>query len=374
MKNCILRTNGWRLVIVVVGILQNLEECNLKTLINDYKIAAQAIGKGVDREHPGIVAATLKSIVGDQGPDVYRDIPQLVDYLKEKNIRDCAIKQVELVLYGSSLVRYLDRLSGGLSAVDINNIVLTAEQAGLSSKAARKTVSDILYSLSVPQQTIDLSTNELAEQTSGGGLYVPPVAYEKEIAKFRRKIQQDQELSEQEFSELNKFVIAGIPVAYTLMGAVYLKGLGVPANQDTALEKLKYAASHGDAEAYGLLGDLYFDHDNMRAFEFYSRPGAMALNEERCDRFRRLHKVKRFHRLQAILFSVLMLVIALFMYIFRASVITGTHIPALIVCTVINLVATSVLWVVHIKNPYQDLRALALPYLITFFVYAQIII
>lgn len=351
-----------------------MEESNLKTLLNDYRIVAQAINRGINQEPPGIVAATLKRIVAEKGPDVYRNVPQLVDQLQGTNIRDCAIKQVELVLYGSSLVRYLDRLNSGLSAIDINNIVLTAEQAGLSSKAARKTVSDILYSLSVPQLTTDLSAIELAEQTMGGSAYVPPSVYENQLDKMRRKIRNSQVLTAQEFSDLNLFANAGIPAAYTLLGTVYLQGLGVPEDQDTALEKLKYAASHGDAEAYGMLGDYYFDRDNMKAFELYTRPGAMALSEDRWERFRRLHKVKRFHRMQAICVTAVALLLALFMLVFRSSAITGAHTAAWIVCTVLNFVLTIVVWLVHSRNPYQDLRALILPYIVMFFVYAQIII
>ncbi len=355
----------------------------MRGLINDYKLAAEAIvrketaeviTRKVVKDGFGIVATTLKGIVASKGVEIYRDIPELSEQLKAQGIRDSSIKQVELVLYGSSLTRYLDQLSDGLSAVDVNNIILTAERAGLSAKAARKTVSDILYSLNVPQLAHDLSSVELTEQAMGGTIYIPPAAYAGRIGKLQTKVKNGQELTKEEFSELDAFALAGIPVAHTLLGQIYLEGLGVPQDESTALEHLKCAASHGDAEAYGLLADYNYGKDNMKAFQLYSRPGAMALDEERWERFRNLNRVKRHHNIQALLLVALTLFAELFMFVFSSSVITGEHMVACIVCSVINFLIAIGSVMVHIKNPYQDLRNLSLPLLVTFFIFAQILI
>lgn len=346
----------------------------MKELTRDYKLATAIITRKVIQENPGIVATTLKSIVASESAEIYKDVPKLVDLMKVQGIRDSAIKQVELALYCSSLVRYLDQLSSGLSAIDINNIILTAESAGLSTRVARKTVSDILYSLNVPQLAQDVSAVELAEQANGGAIYIPPVAYASRMNEIQMKIRNGQELTADDFSELNAFSQAGVPAANTLLGRIYLEGLGVPADENTALENLKYAAAHGDAEAYGLLGDYYYGQDNMKAFELYSRPGAMALNEKRWVRFRNLHKVKRYNNLQALLLIVLTVVVELFMFLFNTSAITGGHMVACVVCSVINCLIMIGILMVHFKNPYQDLRNLSLPLLIMFFIFAQILI
>lgn len=359
---------------IIAGTHWSLEVSDMRELTRDYKLAAAILTRKVVQDDPGVVATTLKSIVVSEGAGIYRDIPKLADLMKAHGIRDSVIKQVELVLYGSSIVRYLDQLSSGLSAIDINNIVLTAESAGLSSRVARKTVSDILYSLNVPQLSQDMSAVELAEQVNGGAVYIPPVAYESRMDELQTKLRNGQELTGDEFSELNAFSQAGIPAANTLLGQIYLEGLGVPADEDTALEYLKNAAAHGDAEAYGLLGDHYYGRDNLKAFGLYSRPGAMALNEKRWGHFRNLHKVKRFNNIQALLLVVLTVVVELFMFLFNSSVITGGHMIACIVCSVIDCLIVLGIMVIHFKDPYQDLRGLSLPLLIVFFIYAQILI
>ncbi len=346
----------------------------MEELTRDYKLAAEILMKKIAQEKPGIVATTLKSIVAAKGANAYGDIPKLAEELKAKGIGDSAIKQVELVLYGSSLVRYLDQLKNGLSAIDINNIILTAENAGLSPEAARKTVFDILYSLNVPQLPQGLSAVKSGERESEGALYIPPVVYESRIRALRMKVREGDDLTESDFSELNAFAQAGIPAAHTLLGQIYLEGRGVFVDEDRALENLRYAAAHGDAEAYGLLGDYYYGKDNKRAFEIYSMPGAMALNEKRKSRFFNLHKVKRYNHKQALLLVVLAAVIELFMLLFNTSVITGGHMTAFIVCSIINFLTVIGIFVVHLKNPYQDLRNLSLPFLIVFFIFAQILI
>lgn len=346
----------------------------MQELARDYKLAASIMTRKVIQDSPGIVATTLKDIVAAEGAEIYKDIPRLVEKLKAQGVRDSAIKPVELVLYGSSLIRYLDQLSNGLSAIDINNIILTAESAGLSARMARKTVSNILFSLNVPQLAQDVSAVELAEQANGGTIYIPPTAYTNRIHELQEKIRNQKKLTESDFSEINAFAQAGIPAANSLLGEIYLVGMGVPADKQVALEHLKYAAAHGEAEAYGLLGDYYYGQDNMKAFELYSRPGAMALNEKRWVRFRNLHNVKRYNNLQALLLVLLAVVVELFMFLFNTSAITGEHVIASMICSVINLITIAGTLVVHYKNPYQDLRNLSLPLLITFFIFAQILI
>lgn len=346
----------------------------MQELARDYKLAASIMTRKVIQDSPGIVATTLKDIVAAEGAEIYKDIPRLVEKLKAQGVRDSAIKPVELVLYGSSLIRYLDQLSNGLSAIDINNIILTAESAGLSARMARKTVSNILFSLNVPQLAQDVSAVELAEQANGGTIYIPPAAYTNRIHELQEKIRNQKKLTESDFSEINAFAQAGIPAANSLLGEIYLVGMGVPADKQVALEHLKYAAAHGEAEAYGLLGDYYYGQDNMKAFELYSRPGAMALNEKRWVRFRNLHNVKRYNNLQALLLVLLAVVVELFMFLFNTSAITGEHVIASMICSVINLITIAGTLFVHYKNPYQDLRNLSLPLLITFFIFAQIYI
>ena len=100
----------------------------------------------------------------------------------------------------------------------------------------------------------------------------------------------------------------------------------------------------------------------------------MALTEKRWDRFRNLHKVKRFNNIQVLLLFLLTALIELFMFFFHTSIITGGHMVACIICSVINCLVMIGILIVHFKNPYQDMRSFSLPLLIVFFIFAQILI
>ena len=346
----------------------------MKNVLRDYKLVVQTLTQKVLIDNPGSMAIALKKVVSAEGAAVYQDVPRVAELLAAQGISNSAIKKVELVLCGSSLVRYLDQLSGGLSAIDINNIILTAERAGLSSKAARTTVADIMYSLSVPQLMQDMNEVDLSKEATIGDIYIPPAAYMSRINSIRNMLSKKESITENEFSELNAFARAGVPEAKTLLGRVYLQGLGVPEDKETALNYLKEASAHGDAEAYALLGDYYYGVNNKKAFELYSRPGALALDERRWERFRNLHKVRKFNNLQVILLLALAMAMELFMFVFNKSIFTGGHMVACFVCSAINCLVSAGILVVHFKDPYQDLRNLSLPFLVVFFIFAQILI
>lgn len=341
----------------------------MSDIVNDYKNATNVITQKVITENPSVMATALKDIVVKEGAVIYRDVEKLSDLMKEKNLQPAYIKQVELVVCASSLVRYLEQLATGLSAIDINNIILTAEGAGLSSLAARRIVADILYSLNVPQLSQDLSNVDVKDISEISKIYIPPQAYNSRLSDFVSITDGGGMLEQEQVSELLGFMKAGIPGAYTLMGRLYLIGKGVPADEKKALELLRHAAAAGDSAAYGYLGDYYYNKNNETAHELYSRPGALALGEERWKKFRNLEKCKKFHRAQVISFALLFVLLEAFMFIFRNSVLTGTHPVALILCTLLNLATVGGTVFIHIKNAFQDLRNYSLPMLCSFFIF-----
>lgn len=341
----------------------------MSDIVNDYQNAKRVIAQKVLVENPSVMATVLKDIVAKEGVDIYRDVEKLSERMKERNCQLTYIKQVELAVSSGSLVRYLEQLTTGLSAIDINNIIITTEGAGLSSSAARKVVADILYSLNVPQlaqEVADIQRKDISEMSK---IYIPPQAYSSRLREFVALTDGGGTLSQEQMSELLGFVKAGIPEASTLLGKLYLVGNGVPKDHEKALEILGHAASTGDAAAYGCLGDYYYNKDNEAAHQLYSSPGALALNEERWNKFRNLEKCKKFHRIQAVLLVLLLIFLEVFMFVFRYSALTGAQPVTLILCTLLNLATAGATVFVHIKNPFQDLRNYSLPMLVSFFIF-----
>lgn len=322
---------------------------------------------------PGLMANTLRMLVQEEGRDVYRDSEKLAQYLRGKGIHENSIKQAELVLCGSSLLRYMDQLSNGLSAIDINNILITAMEAGLSNRSARNTVYALLYGLGVPQFLGEYEDSTSVVEGNQNGLYVPPSMYVKQLNEISNRISQ-KNASQIDFSTLNQYVSAGIPRAYTIMGRAYLVGSGVPADENKAKEYLEYASEHGEAEATSLLADYYFNRNDLKAYHLYTRPGALALNKDQWAKFAELNTRRMFYNTQMWLMVGVFLLLEVLMFLFSTSAVTGSHDVARNVCTFINLINLAGIIAIHVKNPYQDLRNFCVPMILSFFVYTMILI
>lgn len=322
---------------------------------------------------PGLLANTLRTLVQEEGPDVYRDGEKLVQYLRARGIHEKSIKQAELALCGSSLLRYMDQLSNGLSAIDINNILITAMEAGLSNRTARNTVYALLYGLGVPQFLGEYEDSTAVAAGNQNGLYVPPSMYAQQLTDINGRIG-EKKATQEDFSALNQFIRAGIPRAYTVMGRAYLTGSGVPTDEDKAREYLEFASEHGEAEATSMLADYYFDRNDLKAYQLYTRPGALALNKEQWAKFTELNTRRIFYNLQMWLMVGVFVLLEVLMFLFSASAVTGPHDVARNVCTIINLINLAGIIALHVKNPYQDLRNFSVPMILSFFVYTMILI
>lgn len=343
----------------------------MNNILTDYANAAETILESHTPADPGTLAQALKAVVNQHGPNIYRTPEQLCAALTQIKLEPVLIKQVELAVCGSSVTRYLEHLNNGLSGIDINNIILTMEASGLAPKTARQLTADILYSLNVPQTAEDL-TDAPADQCAS--LYIPPKFYQETLQELTAIVNEGKVLDGDQFTQLNRFIEAGIPEACTLMGRLMLQGQGLPKNEEQALSYLEIAASHGDSEANGLLGDYYYTRSNKKAHKLYCRPGAMALNEKRWSNFRNMETTKRFCRSQFIFLGILLLVIEVFMFALQASPISGGHLLAAILLSVVNLLVAGAVCFLHMRDPYQDLRFFSLPFLVTFFIYALILV
>ena len=84
--------------------------------------------------------------------------------------------------------------------------------------------------------------------------------------------------------------------------------------------------------------------------------------------------MKRFTRVQVLLMTALCLFLELFLFVFQKTALTGTHIIPLIIGTVLNAVILAGVYYIHWKDPYQDLRNFALPFLGVFVLFTLILL
>lgn len=315
----------------------------------------------------------LRALVAEKGRDAYRNTTEVAQYLRARQISPTQIHHVELILTDSAILRYLDQMDGGLSAVECNNILLSAEGSGLSDRTIRVTVEALLGGMGVPQvlEHIDAGIKTRGKERS---LYVPPREYDWFLSQIEEKLAANEVLNKDEYSLLDQFVQAGVPKAFRLLGHAYIL---FPENKKavrTGVEKLEFAASRGDVEAAALLADYYAERNGRRAHSLYTKPGALAMDDERKQNFMTLKQKQKGRVLQLLMIAVVYLVIQAALMWLPASPVTGSHETARTVCSWIN--ALGALWLAgrYIQDPYRDLRAETIPMLLALFVYAMILI
>ena len=319
------------------------------------------------------MAMALKGIVAQEGIGIYQDVNRLSSILIEKNIPIKKIKQLELALLGSTIGRFLDGCSAGLKLIDINNMIIALEQCGLSTWDARNILADILYSLSIPQMKIDLFAIEDERSFSELMAYVPPFVYEDTLNEYAAQIDEEEPLDADQFAELNRFAEADIPFALYLMGCIYLRGLADEVAEDKriAMKYIRRAAEHGYGPAFAILGDFaYARNDFDRAYALYSKPGAIALNADRCEKMEVLLKAKAFAKNIVKKLSLIGILASLLMFTaFAESPLTRSHPYIGIVCLVVNFLAIVGMIILHKRKPFMDLRYCGIAFASTFFVY-----
>lgn len=314
----------------------------------------------------------LTGLIREKGRDAYKNTTKVAQYLRECQISMTQIRHVELILADSALIRYLDQMDGGLTAVECNNILLSAEGTGLTEQTIRQTVEALLGAMGVPQVL------EKVEQKAGTraverNLYVPPREYGPFLREIEGKLAEGEDLTKEEYSRLDQYVRAGVPKAYRLQGQACLK-FGGEEQVRLGVERLEYAAERGEAEAAALLADYYAPRAGRKAHALYTKPGALAMDQERKENFRKLKEKRRGRGVQLALLVCVFLVVQAVLWLLPASPVSGAHEQARTVCTWIAVL--NAVWLAgrYVRDPYQDLRAETVPMILSMLAYAMIVI
>lgn len=315
----------------------------------------------------------LRSLIAEKGRDAYKYTTKVAQYLREKQISQTQIHHVELILTDSALLRYLDQMEGGLSAVECNNILLSAEGTGLSDRTIRVTVEALLGGMGVPQ-VLERIDDEIRTKGNERNLYVPPREYDGILSQIEEKLDAGQAPTKEEYSLLDQFVRAGVPKASRLLGHACIRFYESEKNIRTGVEHLEFAASRGDAEAAALLADYYAERNGRLAHRLYTKPGALVMDEDRKQNFAALKRKQKGRIMQLLLIAAVYLLVQAVLLWLPVSPVTGSHETARTVCSWIN--ALGALWVAgcYVRDPYRDLRGQTLPILLALFAYAMTVI
>lgn len=311
----------------------------------------------------------LWAAVQEKGRDLYRNVTKVSQCLRERGISGTQIRHVELILTDSELPRYLDQMHMGLSAVECNNILISAARTGLSDHTIRVTVEALLGAMGV-EQVVEHPERGSAQRGIRLGLYVPPREYEEPLQNIENNLKDGKELDKKEYSLLAQFVRAGIPMAIRLQGQAYLKFGTTDQVVREGVKQLELAAERGDAEAAALLADYLASRNGRKARRLYTIPGTMALDEVRRENLRQLDQKFRGRILQLVLMACVFLLVQAVIWFLPVSpygVINGNARQRCFWISILNCV-----WIIGrcAWNPYRDLRAEMLPMVLAMFLYA----
>lgn len=344
------------------------------------KLFSEAEVKNNITNWPTRTAQVLRSAVAAEGKDIYRNADRVKAVMAANGVPVTEVVQTELVLRASAVVKYLDSLEAGITAVDINNILKSAEACGLSTDAARNVVSCILYSLNVPQTQLDLLLADgVLEQKvkSTVSLYIPPYAYEKRLREFEERLEdEDEPLDSDELSELKDYANAGVGKAFYLLGYIYNNGIGVEKDAKVARDYMHRAVTLGYRPAYALWGDSEYENNDFdSAYISYRNLGAISLDPERSQKMRRIMKGKDFAKKVIIFLGVIYVALSVLMLtVFGNSPVNGAHAVAPWIFFVINTLLYGGMVFVHMKRPFKDLRHYSIFFAVLFCIFMFVIL
>lgn len=315
----------------------------------------------------------LREIVRENGAKIYGDRQKLGILLQEKQVSSLRISQIELFLEFSSFLKYMDQFSGGITAIDINNILLTARRTGLTDPVNRVIVEILLDGLGIVQTLGREEILAVQEKPLVKGGYICPSEFESELEEIRERIvraaadgghepvQYSEILSKEQMDFLTTCSRAGVPRAAGILGEMYLKSYqesGAKEDESRALELLNLAYSKGNTAAMELLGDYYFQKAQYdEAYATYTGMCSLAVSEERRDNVRLMRKAKEHNRRQNRIWWLLAALLELLvLFVIPDSAITGSHALAKVFFTILNAGTVALCVLRERKLPFRDSR------------------
>lgn len=172
--------------------------------------------------------------------------------------------------------------------------------------------------------------------------------------------------------ELNMYAECGISEANYILSVLYRSGIWVREDKNLAKQYVQKAADGGYPPAFALLGDIEYSRNNFdMAYEYYSKPGAIALDKERSERMNTLFKAKGFAtKVYLSLFGLYVIQILTMWFVIDSLSLFGTH-PAILAIFVALMTVTMIcISLIHYRQPMRDLRQWGIAITALFTVYS----
>lgn len=318
------------------------------------------------------LAFALRNAVLEKGTNIYSDKKELAIILKSYGIGDIQLRQVDMIISGSSFMRYLDHMSEEISAVEINNIMKSAMSTGLSLNTIQNVVSDLLFGIGINQIIMLGSFDDRRDLSIGNGVFISPYACRTELDKLEDILKGGEVLTDWQFSYINYCHRAGIPKASRLLGMMFQQGLNVDESQQKAEEYLGFAVSMGDAESMLFMGDCCFEQARYdEAYIYYTSPGTYAVDQNRRKRVQILCNTRSFNIKEKWAYIILAVILEIIILFFMPeSEITGNHNIEKVVCSILNAGAAAAAILYNRCRPFSDLRKFGLVFAAVMFLYA----
>lgn len=328
------------------------------------------------RKWPSGRALALRHIVEKNTADIYNNSDVLSASLTEEKIPILEVKQVELALTSDALRKFLSSGENEPTAIEINNALFSIEKCGIADDDARDILEDLLYSINV--SNVLKSYSDLKEYAADRKTekYIPPRIYKdrlKEITDFVCA-KDNEKLTAEVQEELNMYAECDIGEANYILSLMYKDGIGVKKDTDIAYKYAKKAAACGYPPAYAMLGDIEYANNNFdEAYEYYTKPGAIALDETRSKRVDNLFRAKGFAGKVCVSLGIIYaLFISTMLFVINGLSLSGRHPAAFSVIGSLMTVTMGLVLVIHYKKPLKDLRQWGIVLALLFTVYSVI--
>ena len=328
------------------------------------------------KKWPSERAEALRHIVEKNTADIFNTSDVLATSLTEGKITNVEVKQLELALTSDTLRKLLNSGENEPTAIEINNALFSIEKCGIADDDARDILEDLLYSINVNNVLRSYSALKEYAVDRKTTKYIPPRIYKEKLKEIMGFVcaKDNEKLTADVQEELNMYAECDIGEANYILSLMYNDGIGVKKDTDIAYKYAKKAAARGYPPAYAMLGDMeYYNNNFDEAYEYYTKPGAIALDEKRSKRVDNLFKAKGFAVKVCVSLGIIYaLFISTMLLVINGLSLSGGHPAAFSVIGSLMTVTMALVLVIHYKKPLKDLRQWGIVLALLFTVYSVI--
>mgnify|MGYP002540200714 FL=1 len=328
------------------------------------------------KKWPSDRAEALRHIVEKNSADIFNTSDVLAASLTEEKITNVEVKQLELALTSDTLRKLLNSGENEPTAIEINNALFSIEKCGIADDDARDILEDLLYSINVNNVLRSYSALKEYAVDRKTTKYIPPRIYKEKLKEIMGFVcaKDTEKLTAEVQEELNMYAECDIGEANYILALMYNNGIGVKKDLNITNKYAKKAASCGYPPAYAMLGDMeYYNNNFDEAYEYYTKPGAIALDEKRSGRVDNLYRAKSFaNKVCVSLGFIYALFISAMLFVINNLSLSGEHPVALSVFIALMSVTMVLVLVIHYKKPLKDLRQWGVVLALLFTVYSVI--